>query len=115
MESLFKRLTVTPRDGGIHHDVLIDGKPVNGIEHLDVFYSPNEMPIATITLNSVSEIDEKVATEFDFIPDSIDDSLKFLYLQSQFNDEFRQLCLDRINSVLDSHSAEAILDTLLGA
>lgn len=85
---------------GIRHNVSIDGISQNGIKSIYIDYEPNAIPEASITLNSVLDIDEDVAATFSFTPDSISECIKFLAMELQFDEELRNAWQSSIYSAL---------------
>lgn len=122
--SLLSRIKVEPESGNsIFHKVYIDGVEQQHISNLCVEYSPDSIPVATITYKAASDIDEFAKIQGIFDTDSIREAIKFLSLQLQFDKDLRDAWIYSIESALrecrendiaDTHKiAEAVLERII--
>ena len=83
------------------YDVFADGQELHGVRSIDVHYRPQEPLEADITLTSVTKIDHDLLAKFHFEPTDIRECIKFLALQLQMDDDFRDAWISSIKSALD--------------
>ena len=105
------------------HNVYINGIEQNNISNLCIEYSPYSIPVATITYNAASDIDEFAKIQGIFDTDSIREAIKFLSLRLQFDEDLREAWIYSIESALrecrendiaDTHKiAEAVLERII--
>ena len=87
-------------DGGICHDVYIDGVHQKNVSRVDISYSPVEIPQAVITFNSVADLDEDMAVTYRFDPTDIRECIRFLALQLQLDKDLHDAWQSSIYSAL---------------
>ena len=94
------------------HKVTVDGKEIHHISKIAVDIEPASIPTCTITLNSASEIDEKMIVGYGFDPASIRECMRYLDMQLQFNEVLRQAWLMSIVSAIDDCRKNRVEDTM---
>lgn len=77
-------------DNHFAHTVTIDGIRIPNVSSAVVEYEPNTVPTCTLTLNSLTGIDEQMIADIVFSPESIHDCIKFLLLRLQLDDDLRE-------------------------
>lgn len=77
-------------DNHLAHTVTIDGIRIPNVSSAVVEYEPNTVPTCTLTLNSLTGIDEQMIADIVFVPESIHDCIKFLSLRLQLDDDLRE-------------------------
>ena len=87
-------------DGGIYHELFVDGIRQNNVGHVDISYSPVEIPQAVITLNSVADLNEDMAVMYRFDPSDIRECIRFLALQLQLDKDLHDAWQSSIYSAL---------------
>ena len=97
------RVLKNPDHVGVYN-VFVDGHELHGVTEMDVHFRPGEHIQADITLNSVTKIDHDVIASFHFDPSDIRECVKFLSLQLQLDDNFREAWMLSIKSALDDLS-----------
>ena len=104
------------------HNVYVDGEPLHGVSGLVVEYSPMEIPKAHITMNAVTKVHEGMDVRFTFESESVRECEKFLWLQYQLRQEFRDSWVAAACSAIgdmrrtdatDEDIAEAVIEGLL--
>ena len=85
---------------GRYH-VYVDGQEIAGVNSVDVHYSPDAIPTTDITIYSVPKIDHDLFARMHFEPTDIRECIKFLVLQLQFDNDFREAWILSIKSALD--------------
>lgn len=99
--SILSKVKIEPfGDGGIYHNVCIDGVHQEHVSRVDISYSPVEIPQAVITLNSVVNIDENMAVTYRFDPTDIRECIRFLALQLQLDKDLHDAWQSSIYSAL---------------
>ena len=122
--SLLSRIKIESiNENSTAHKVYIDGIKQNNISNLCIEYSPDSIPLAVITYNAASDIDEFAKIQGIFDTDSIREAIKFLSLQLQFDEDLREAWIYSIESALrkcrendiaDTHKiAEAVLERII--
>lgn len=77
-------------DNHLAHTVTIDGIRIPNVSSAVVEYEPNTVPTCTLTINSLTGIDEQMIADIVFSPESIHDCIKFLSLRLQLDDDLRE-------------------------
>lgn len=87
-------------DNHLAHTVTIDGIRIPNVSSAVVEYEPNTVPTCTLTLNSLTGIDEQMIADIVFSPESIHDCIKFLSLRLQLDDDLREAWKATIETAL---------------
>lgn len=85
---LLAHVRISPIDDNhIAHQVTIDGERIPNVSRAVVEYEPNSIPVCTLEVNSVYDIDEDMIARLDFTPQSYTECMKYLWLKLQLDDE----------------------------
>ena len=84
-----------------YYRVIVDGEELHHVAALNISYEPMSVPKADITLNAVGEIpDSEMAVYYHFETEDIRECVRFLALQLQLDEDFREAWKSSIYSAL---------------
>ena len=108
--SLLANIRVEKQDNFNFHKIYVDGDELDHVRSVHIDYKSDALPTCEIEFVGVTEVNERMLLNSDFCPNSIRECLKYLALQVQLDDDFRDSCLATIESALKESESCSIED-----